>query len=33
MVTVDVSKITTAATAGKIVDSVGNSDGYLIYIQ
>ncbi|HEY3899123.1 MAG TPA: hypothetical protein VGM54_10945 [Chthoniobacter sp.] len=33
MITVDVSKITSAANAGTIVDSVGNSDGYLLYVQ
>jgi Tfp pilus assembly protein PilX len=32
MVTVDVSQITAAASAGKIKDSVGSSDGYLLYI-
>ena len=33
LITVDVSKINTAATAGKIIDSVGNSDGFLLYIN
>jgi hypothetical protein len=33
MITVDVSKITSAANAGTIVDSVGNSDGFLLYLQ
>ena len=33
MITVDVSKITSAANAGTIVDSVGNSDGFLLYVQ
>ena len=32
LVTVDVSKITTAAAAGTIVDSVGSNDGYLLYV-
>ncbi|MDR3403004.1 MAG: hypothetical protein P4L99_10955 [Chthoniobacter sp.] len=32
MVTVDVSKINTAAGAGTIKDTVGSSDGYLLYI-